>query len=469
MPRFGFSKKSGEGDDDSNRLALFGSRSKSKSPAANSNPYAQPTAPPNNYTQAKIQAGVAPAPAGYGAPSDVKSGPSGMNGNGFGNQQGNPYGEKGYNSEPKSGYAPDRYGNQGGYGGDKYGSGGQSGGGSRYGPGGYGGLGNTDPNDPGAVDNDRDALFGGAKDRVKQNNGPPPPYSQGAGGAPAPGPGPGQMPITDAAGLDASYGAYQDRQLTAEEEEEEDVQATKQEIRFMKQQDVSSTRNALRVAAQAEESGRGTLARLGAQGERIHNTEKNLDLAKNQNRAAQEKARELKTLNGSMFAVHVSNPFTSGARRQQRDDDIINRHQEERFQREETRRNAFRAGQRLDQNFKEVNSKGGPNSNSAKSKLAERSKYQFEQDSEDDEMENEIESNLDALGGAAGRLNALARATGQEIESQNKELDVVMGKVRYSFISSVFLQATISPASYFICACTNNVPFRATLWTIKSI
>ena len=43
---------------------------------------------------------------------------------------------------------------------------------------------------------------------------------------------------------------------------------------------------------------------LGAQGERIHNTEKNLDLASSQNRIAEEKARELKTLNKSMFAVY---------------------------------------------------------------------------------------------------------------------------------------------------------------------
>lgn len=70
----------------------------------------------------------------------------------------------------------------------------------------------------------------------------------------------------------------------------------------MKQQDVSSTRNALRLAAQAEETGRDTLGRLGAQGERIHNTERNLDLSANQNRLAEEKARELKTLNKSMFA-----------------------------------------------------------------------------------------------------------------------------------------------------------------------
>lgn len=434
MRKFGFSKKSGDGDEDSSRLALFGSRSKSKSPAASSNPYAQPTAPPDAYTQAKIQTGVAPPPAGYGAPQPgPKSSYSGMNGDGAGSKQGNPYGEKNSISEPKSGYAPDRYGNQGGYGGDRFQSGGQSGSSSRYGPGGYGGLGNTDPNDPGAAD--RDALFGGARERVKDQQpqgGPPPPYSQGTGMG-------GQVPVTDAVGLDTSYGAYQDRQLTAEEEEEEDVQAAKQEIRFMKQQDVSSTRNALRVAAQAEESGRGTLARLGAQGERIHNTEKHLDLASNQNRIAQDKARELKTVNRSMFAPHISNPFTASSRRRQREEDILDRHQEERAQREETRQAAFRAGQRLNQNFKDVNSKDGQGNDKA-SRLAERAKYQFEQDSEDDGMEDEIETNLDALNGAAGRLNALAKATGQEIEEQNKQLDVIAGKVRNSIhISLLFL------------------------------
>ena len=423
MRKLGFNKKSGDGDEDSSRLALFGSRSKSKSPAPSSNPYAQPSAPLDAYTQAKIQAGVAPPPPGQGLPSGPKPGYSGMNGKGFWSQPSGPPGEKGY--DQKGGYAPDRYGNQGGYGGDKYGSGGQSGGGSKYGPGGYGGLGNTDPNDPNAADSNRDALFGGARDRHTErnpNNGPPPPYSQGME-APTP---------TDDAvpGGDTSYGAYQDRQLTAEEEEEEDIQATKQDIRFMKQQDVSSTRNALRIAAQAEESGRSTLARLGAQGERIHNTEKNLDLAKNQNRMAQNKTRELKTLNGSMFAVHVANPFTSTSRRKARDDDIINRHQDQREQREQTRQEAFRSNQRMEQTFKEVNSKGAPGSNKAKASLAERSKYQFEQDSEDDEMENEIESNLDALGGAAGRLNMLAKASGQEIERQNGVLKKVGDQVR---------------------------------------
>lgn len=198
----------------------------------------------------------------------------------------------------------------------------------------------------------------------------------------------------------------------------------------MKQEDVSTTRNALRMAQQAEETGRATLARLGAQGERIHNTEKNLDIASNHNRIAEEKAKELKTLNRSMFAVHVSNPFTASSRRAARDEEIMAKHQAERAQRDETRQAQFGTQQRMEGAFRSLQPGDvGYRAPQTKASLAERSKYQFEADSEDDEMENEIDSNLDALGHAAGRLNALARATGKEVDEQNKHIDRIIKKV----------------------------------------
>ena len=125
--------------------------------------------------------------------------------------------------------------------------------------------------------------------------------------------------------------------------------------------------------------------------------------------------------------MHVSNPFTSEERQRARDEAILDRHQQERIQREETRQASFRTEQRLDRTFRDVSKQG--DATKAKSNLAERSKYQFEADSEDDEMENEIDSNLDALHGAAGRLNALARASGREIDEQNKHLERIIGKV----------------------------------------
>ncbi|OQV07105.1 hypothetical protein CLAIMM_11588 isoform 2 [Cladophialophora immunda] len=440
-----FSLRRGDDDDDSSRLALFGSRSKSKSPAppsqnpyASANPYAQPAVPPDPYTKAKMSAGIMP-PAGQGGPP----GPGNFNGLPGPGQQRPPYGrdnayggassgsfggdnkygpaQGGYGGG--SGYGSDKFGNQNGYGGgapggNPYASVQQTSGTSRQG--GYGGLGSSNVYEN---DNNRDELFGGARERLEQKQqnqtSGPPDYEYNSGG--------------DAG--DRTYGAYGDRQLTAEEEEEEDINAVKQDIKFMKQQDVASTRNALRIAAQAEEMGRNTLARLGAQGERMHNTDRNLDLGNNYINIAEDKTKELKTLNRSMFAVHVNNPFTANDRRARRDEQIMERHHAEREAREATREAAFRSTQRMNQNFKGLDDASA--GSATKTSLAERAKYQFEADSEDEAMENEIDRNLDELTGAAKRLNLLARATGEEVEAQNTLITNIAEKVRLFFCSRV--------------------------------
>ncbi|KAJ5083966.1 hypothetical protein NUU61_008545 [Penicillium alfredii] len=410
MGKFGFKKS--DGDEESGRRALFGSRSKNKSPAPPSNPYAQPI-PVDPYTKAKINAGVAPLPSDHPAANGAPA-PAG--------------GPHAIPSDNKySGYTPNRYGNQGGYGSDRFGgasagAGAGAGGASRYGSGGYGGLGSTDPNDPGAADADRNALFGGAKNRAPQQpqGGAPPPYSEGQ-----------PNPTYGGGSNEYSMATFQDRQLTAEEEAEEEIQGMKQEMRFVKQGDVSSTRNALRAAAQAEETGRTTLARLGAQGERIHDTERSLDMAGIEGRMAQEKAKELKTVSGSMFAVHVSNPFTSAQRRRERDEKILNTHRAERDLREGTRSEAFQSSQRMDRMFRDIDRDATKQSKGRKANVTERAKYQFEADSEDEAMEDEIEQNLDLLGGAAGRLNGLAKATGRELDEQNRHLERITGKSDY--------------------------------------
>lgn len=475
MKKFGLGKKD-TGDEDSNRSALFGSRSKNKSPNPSTNPYAQPPSASDPYNRARLSAGVGvsgrgPSPAidPYTQGGSARPGGyGGMNGGGYGDEKryggDNKY-EDVNNSVSKNGtgastggsgeagYGSDRYGTQSGYGADRYGvgSGGAptSSGGSRYGPGGYGGLGRIVSQDTVATDDSRDALFGGARERLQRKPansdapGQPPPYGADYGQ--------GGQSGTYGGEANHSYEAYGDRQLTAEEEEEEDVEATKQEIRFIKQEDVSSTRNALRVAAQAEETGRNTLARIGAQGERIHNTEKNLDLTANHNREAAEKARELKSLNKSMFAVHVSNPFTSASRKQRRDDDIMEKHRTERLLRESTRREEYDSDQRLQRTFKDLQSGNDLSSRGAaaaaqknKSTLAERARYQFEADDEDEQMENEIDSNIDALHGAATRLNGLARATGKELDEQNRHLGRINNKVCFFFNFAYFLSFVCS-------------------------
>ena len=135
-----------------------------------------------------------------------------------------------------------------------------------------------------------------------------------------------------------------------------------------------------------------------------------------------------------MFAIHVSNPFTAKSRDAARDEEAKAKHLEERDQREATRRAAYLSEQRMMKNFNDLSvtdSQGKKQRN-----LAERAKYQFEADSEDEEMENEIDDNLDMLSGVTGRLNALARATGKEVNEQNERLKIIEGKVCLSFNAS---------------------------------
>lgn len=435
MKKFGFSKKNegggggGGGEDDGNRNALFGSR-KSKASDQSSNPYAQQPSNNDPYAQqSDNKYGASPyqqAKQQYASPGGGLPNGPGPNRNAYGN---NP---PAVNRDPApngGGYGNDRYGSGGGYGANRYDSGPPSyrsdAGSVRQG--GYGGLGRTNSNETTSTDDNRDQLFGGARSRFEER-GPQGPGPQN--GRPG-GYGGSQGQDGPNGGMPGGYGAYgEERQLTAEEEEEEDVAATKQQIKFMKQEDVSSTRNALRIAQQAEETGRATLARLGAQGERIHNTEKNLDIASSHNRMAEEKAKELKTLNRSMWAVHVSNPFTANSRRAKADEQILARHQSEREEREATRKEQWGTQQRMEDNFRGLQPGDvGYRAPQTKANLAERSKYQFEADSEDDEMENEIDSNLDALSHAAGRLNLLARATGEEVDRQNEHITRISQKV----------------------------------------
>ena len=413
----GKDKKDKDGDLEAKKSSLFGGRSKGKSsspapassnpyavPPAGSDPYAKSSGNPyanqsNNDPYAKSASSLTQPPTSSfgslsisgdkGAPPPAYA--SSGNGPAPNRYDKSPVPSGGYGGGPsqRPGYGGqgNSYGQVGGYGSDPYGNG-QQPSQSRYGAGGYGGLGRTNSNETMNTQVGRDALFGDAATRAQNR----PPAQEGQ--LPPAG---GDASYSNTGGYDSTempggYGSGPPRELTAEEQEEEDVQTAKQEIRFIKQQDVASTRNARRIAEQAEQTGRETLARLGAQGERIHNTERNLDMASNQNRLAEEKARELKTLNRSMFAVHVANPFTANKREQAANAIALDKHQAERRQADATRAEAYSTTARHQAQQRDL-SGNVVRQNNSKS-LADRAKYQFEADSEDDEMENEIDDNL---------------------------------------------------------------------------
>ena len=65
----------------------------------------------------------------------------------------------------------------------------------------------------------------------------------------------------------------------------------------------------------------------------------------------------------------------------------------------------------------------------AKARGNERGRYQFEATGSDEEVEDEIDNNLDEIGGLAGRLKMLAMTAGQEVDAQNHKLGKLGNKV----------------------------------------
>lgn len=429
MKKFGFGKKGDDGDDP-NRSALFGRKKASPAPQSD-NPYAKQPQGADPYADTAKYANVAPitpyqqARVGLatGAPPGGAPGPPGPPG-GRDPRGANAYGTRSpaqnsstHGATPPPGYGSDRYGSGGGYGSNRYDSKPPQNGPAAgvRGPGGYGGFGKAAETEP---DDNRDALFSGAEQR----------YAQKQQTAPAPG-----SYAPSGAGDTADSGAYggygEQRELTAEEQEEVEYQAILAEKRQLQQESAGSVNRSVQTARQANEVGRATLARLGAQGERLHNTEKHLDLAANQNKIAQDRAAELKTLNRSMFAVHVGNPFTSKQRREKADEDIMERHRTEREQREATRRDGYAATQRMETNFKGISggSNGMPRQQTRKKDYG---KFNLDDEEGADELEDQIDDGINELEGQVSMMNMVGRAIGKEVDTQNGQIDRIMNKVR---------------------------------------
>ncbi|CAK9440242.1 uncharacterized protein LODBEIA_P43420 [Lodderomyces beijingensis] len=205
--------------------------------------------------------------------------------------------------------------------------------------------------------------------------------------------------------------------------EDEEVDAIKQDIRFVKQESVQSTRNTLRMAQEADASGTNTLGMLGSQSERLFNAEQNLLLADTQTQIADEKVKELKRLNRSIFVPAQGNPFNKKSRLRQQEETIKNRKLQEKLMRENNRQGMYESEQRLKQGITNNATNNDVHQKYQNEKyLSQASRYQFENDSEDDEMEKELASNLDQIGVYAKKLHGIANTMGKEVDSQNVRL-----------------------------------------------
>jgi hypothetical protein len=138
------------------------------------------------------------------------------------------------------------------------------------------------------------------------------------------------------------------------------------------------------------ETGRGTLATMAAQGERIHNTERNLDLASIGSDQASGQTKELARINASMFSI-VPNPFTGNRNREREMQKAMNAHQDARETRAATTRAAWESGARAQDAQRGLQATGA-GGQTKKSRF--ESKYDFEPEDDDIAMESEINDNL---------------------------------------------------------------------------
>ncbi|EIW64702.1 uncharacterized protein TRAVEDRAFT_159275 [Trametes versicolor FP-101664 SS1] len=265
----------------------------------------------------------------------------------------------------------------------------------------------------GNIDHDRNELLGGYK-----------PKAGGSGRFFDDGPGGGQGPP---------------RRGTPPpgEENDEDVEGIKQNMRFMKQDTVNSTRNALRLAREAEETARNTVGKLGSQSEKLADTERHLDVSKGYSLRAEDKTDELKKLNRSIFRPAIT--FNKDAKRAAQEAKIQARYDDERDAREkamgdirDTQDRLGRAATYGARGDDEEGIGGGSGRFRTQSELQlrknQRAKYQFEADEEDDQLEDELDDNLDEIMDVTKRLKALGSAMSSELDTQNERITRITDK-----------------------------------------
>ncbi|KAF8878102.1 synaptosome-associated proteinsynaptosomal-associated protein 25 [Infundibulicybe gibba] len=225
------------------------------------------------------------------------------------------------------------------------------------------------------------------------------------------------------------------------EENEEDVEGIKQQTRFVKQESVNSTRNALRMAREAEETARNTLTRLGDQSEKLANTERHLDVSKGHSTRATDKTDELKQLNRSIFRPVIT--FNKDAKRATQETKLQSRYDAEREEREKSMMDIRESQNRLgraatygrnadDEDGIAAGDSSGGRFRSAEqisARKEQRKRFQFDATASDDEVEDELDNNLDEIGEATKRLRALGMTMGEELDTQNKRIERIEGKV----------------------------------------
>lgn len=170
--------------------------------------------------------------------------------------------------------------------------------------------------------------------------------------------------------------------------------------------------------------------------EKLSNTERHLDGAKGASVRASDKTDQLIKLNRSIFRPAVT--FNKDAKRAAQEAKIQARYDEERAEREkalmDVRESQNRLGRAATYGTDGDDGLLGGRGYNAEQQLADRKeqrkRFQFDATEEDDEMEDEIVDNLDAIGQVTKSLKTMAAAMGQEVEQQNTRIDRLDEKTR---------------------------------------
>ncbi|KAJ7367910.1 synaptosome-associated proteinsynaptosomal-associated protein 25 [Mycena albidolilacea] len=194
-------------------------------------------------------------------------------------------------------------------------------------------------------------------------------------------------------------------------DEEEDVEAIKRTIASKKQESVKSTQSSIRLAREAVETGNKALKKLEEQSERLGNTELHLDRAKGHSARADDKTEELRKLNRSIFIPAVT--FNNDAKHDAREAKVQRRYEEKRAQREKMVDAPMSSSETMLSGGRRIRS------------TTDRSRFQFEANASDDEMEDALENNLDEIQGLVHELRGVTMAMNAELKRQDGMISVL--------------------------------------------
>jgi len=128
--------------------------------------------------------------------------------------------------------------------------------------------------------------------------------------------------------------------------------------------------------------------------ERLGNTELYLDKAKASMARAEDKTEELRKLNRSIFIPAVT--FNNDAKHAARDAKVQRRHEEKRAEREKTMLGRSEGWGGREETV--------PSGSRGIRSTTQRSRFQFDANASDDDMEDALEGNLDEIQGLVGNL-----------------------------------------------------------------